>query len=448
MATKSRRIQDYDPLYSFLRYYVDFVLRLSYRTVRYVGRENIPQDGAVIYAPNHTNALMDALVILAMDRKPKVFVARADIFRNPTFAKILTFLKIMPIMRMRDGMEEVRKNNETIERATEVLRDRVPFCIFPEGTHQTKYSSLPLSKGIFRIAFAAQELMPDLPLYIVPVGLRYGSFFRFRSTVRVQVGEPINVGAFIAAHDTLTPAEQINLMKELLDERMKSSIFYIPNDEDYEPTYEICAAVVSKQREHLECEPKYRSMRGMDVYFEANNMTVKHLDYLKRANPELSCELLRLGREAAAMRQRDGITLKSVAVRYPIFSRILKLLIFLVTLPYALASAVASLPVTLLCRFIFKKFKDQAFRNSVRYLIYLVVWPIVMLLYAIIAFVSAPWQAALIAVLLLLPSPFVADESYRLMRLMVSDYKLWRNKPLRAKYDKIRRLMFEDREDK
>ena len=177
-------------------------------------------------------------------------------------------------------------------------------------------------------------------------------------------------------------------------------------------------------------------------------MTVKHLDYLKRANPELSCALLRLGREAAAMRQRDGITLKSVAVRYPIFSRILKLLIFLVTLPYALATAVASLPVTLLCRFIFKKFKDQAFRNSVRYLIYLVVWPIVMLLYAIIAFVSAPWQAALIAVLLLLPSPFVADESYRLMRLMVSDYKLWRNKPLRAKYDKIRKLMFEDREDK
>ena len=57
-----KRIQDYDPLYAFLRYYVDLALRLSYRTVRYVGREKIPQDGAVIYAPNHTNGLMDAMV--------------------------------------------------------------------------------------------------------------------------------------------------------------------------------------------------------------------------------------------------------------------------------------------------------------------------------------------------------------------------------------------------
>ena len=70
-----RKIQDYDPLYSFLRYYVDFVLKLSYRNISYVGRENVPTDGAIIYAPNHTNALMDALVILAMDRKAKVYVA-------------------------------------------------------------------------------------------------------------------------------------------------------------------------------------------------------------------------------------------------------------------------------------------------------------------------------------------------------------------------------------
>ena len=188
---KEKKIQDYDWVYSTLRYYVDFVLKLSYRNVRYVGTENIPQNGAVIYAPNHTNALMDALVILAMDRQPKVFVARADIFKNKTLAKIFRFLKILPIMRMRDGIDEVRKNDETITKVVDVLRDKVPFCIFPEGTHQAKYSSLPLSKGIFRIAFQAQEMMPDMPIWIVPVGIRYGSFFRFRSTVRVQIGDPM-----------------------------------------------------------------------------------------------------------------------------------------------------------------------------------------------------------------------------------------------------------------
>lgn len=305
---QEKRIQDYDSLYSFLRHYVDFMVKMSYRDLRYVGRERLPKDGAIIYAPNHTGTLMDALVLLAMDRSPKVFVARADIFKKPLLREIFTFLKIMPIMRMRDGIEEVKRNNETIERAVDVLRDRVPFCIFPEGTHQTKYSSLPLSKGIFRIAFQARELLAETPLYIVPIGIRYGSFFRFRSTVRVQIGTPINVGEFIDEHSDLKQQEQMGLMRELLEERMRESIFYIPNDEDYEATYEICAAVVSKQREHLESEAKYRQMRGMDVYFEANNMTVKHIEYLKRVNPEVAAELLTLGREASAMRQSEGIT--------------------------------------------------------------------------------------------------------------------------------------------
>ena len=60
---KQKKIQDYNLWYSLLRYYVDFTLKLSYRNIRYAGRERIPTDGAIIYAPNHTNALMDALVV-------------------------------------------------------------------------------------------------------------------------------------------------------------------------------------------------------------------------------------------------------------------------------------------------------------------------------------------------------------------------------------------------
>ena len=311
---KKRKIQDYDPMYALLRHYVDLVLRLSYRNIKYVGRERLPKDGAIIFAPNHTNALMDAMVILALDRRPKVFVARADIFRNPRIAKILTFCRIMPIMRMRDGIDEVRKNNETIERAVDVLRDKVPFCIFPEGTHQAKYSSLPLSKGIFRIAFQAQELMPDMPLYIVPVGLRYGNFFRFRSTARVQVGEPINVGEFVKQNSDLTPAEQMNTLKDLLDERMKQSIFYIPNDENYDAVYEICAAGVSKQTRDFKADPELRKLRGLDAHFEANNKTVKHLGQIKENDPELHKELMALGNRASELRRSRRISLSSVSV--------------------------------------------------------------------------------------------------------------------------------------
>lgn len=440
---KEKKIQDYDWLYSFLRYYVDFVLKLSYRNVRYVGLDRIPRDGAIIYAPNHTNALMDALVILAMNRTAKVFVARADIFKNPILAKIFRFLKIMPIMRMRDGIDEVKRNNETISKAVDVLRDRVPFCIFPEGTHQTKYSSLPLSKGIFRIAFQAQEMMPDMPLYIVPVGIRYGSFFRFRSTVYVQIGDPIHVGEFIKENASCEPQGQINMLRDLLAERMKRSIFYIPNDEDYEATYEICAAVVKQRVRLMEKLPHHADRHPLDVHFDANNLTVQQITQMKANEPERVQQLLKLGREASELRQSRGISLASVSIKYPFWSRLLKFLFLIVALPYCLAVSILTLPIAAMCRLAFLKLKDRAFRNSVRYLLNLVLWPVLIILYSIVAYLCLPWQWALPAMVAILPAPIVAHETWRLVRLIISDIRLLMNKNLREKYQKIRDIIFE-----
>lgn len=442
---QQRKIQDYDPVYSFLRYYVDFVLKLSYRTIRYVGRENVPTDGAIIYAPNHTNALMDALVILAMDRKAKVFVARADIFKNPTFAKILSFLKIMPIMRMRDGIDEVRKNNETIERAVDVLRDGVPFCIFPEGTHQTKYSSLPLSKGIFRIAFQAEELIDDMPLYIVPVGLRYGNFFRFRSTVRIAVGEPIDVGAFRKEHSTMAEAEQMALLRTILDERMKQTIFYIPNDEEYDAKYEICAAAVKQQVRHIDRDASGRRRRGLEAHFAANNATLQELNRFKQEAPDVAKRLITLGNEASAMRQKEHISLSSVSIKYPLLSRLLMTLFMVVTLPYNLVAAVLTLPINALAEWLFTKLKDPAFRNSVRYLLNLVLWPILIVVYSVVAYIVLPWQWALPITIALLPAPIIVHEAWRLVRLMRSDIHLLLNGELRKKYREIRHIIDKNR---
>ncbi len=443
MAKRTKKIQDYNFLYSFLRHYTDLALKLSYRTIKYVGRERIPQNGAVIYAPNHTNALMDAMVILALDRKPKVFVARADIFRNPKLAKVLTFLKIMPIMRMRDGIDEVRKNNETIEKAVDVLRDRVPFCIFPEGTHQAKYSTLPLSKGIFRIALQAQELMPDMPLYIVPVGLRYGNFFRFRSTARVAVGDPINVGEFVTAHAELSPAELINVMKEQLDERMKEAIFYIPNDESYDAKYDICAAVVREQVRNLRKENK--KLRGLDAHFEANNKTLERIAEIEQTDKALYDELLELGNKASALRKEERISVSSVFVRHHTITRILRRLLFIVSLPYTIPASILTLPMMLTCQALFKKLKDYAFRNSVRYFLNLIMWPILMIIYAALAYAFLPWQWALPLTLAILPAPIVAHEIYRLVRILRSDIKLHLNKELRGYYARINEIIFNEK---
>ena len=434
---KIKKIQDYDRLYSMLFHYVRFSVKHSYRSILQVGEENIPKDGAIIFAPNHTNTLMDALVLLSYNCQPKVFVARADIFRNRKLAQIFTFLKIMPIMRQRDGISAVKKNQETIDKAVDVLKDRIPFCIFPEGTHQAKYSSLPLSKGIFRIAYQAHDLMPDVPLYIVPVGIKYGDFFRFRSTIRMEFGEPINVGEFIAENAHMTPQEQTNVLKDLLTERLHSTIFHIPNDEDYAATYEVCNAVEPFEMEKISHSGKHT----LEVQHEANKQALKRIEALKESDPDKAQKLLELGKEASKLRKKKGIDTESASVKKPLLSRLGRVLLTLITLPYTLPVSVLASPVVLLCQFIFTKLKDPAFRNSVRFVVNLVVWPLFVLIYAIIAFCLFPWQSALLATLLIMPAPFVAHELWKTARLVVSDIKLLREKKLRKVYSKIREIV-------
>ena len=232
------QIHDENRAYRFFLPMVNWMFRHSYRHIKYVGEENIPQDGAVIFAPNHTNALQDAMAILSINSERKVFVARADIFRHKRLAKIFRWLKIMPIRRMRDGANEVLQNDETENRAIATLKEGVPFCILPEGKHQTKHSLLPLGKGIFRITIRAnEEFGHEKPIYIVPVGLEYSDWFHLWDTLIINIGKPINATEFIKQHADLERPKLILEMREELTKRMREQIMWVPDDENYEKNW-------------------------------------------------------------------------------------------------------------------------------------------------------------------------------------------------------------------
>ena len=202
--------------YGFLRHYVDACTRASYCQLKVEG--SLPTDGAVLIAPNHTNTLLDALVVLRTRHKGIVYGARADIFRNPIAAKVLRFLKILPMARERDGNETIRESMFAFDQIDETLAKGVPYCMFPEGRHRTERVLLPLQKGIARIAFRSAR---QRPTSVIPAGINYSDFFRYRGRCLLRFGKPLDVNAFLDSHSELTEAELHQAFREQLGERIQ-----------------------------------------------------------------------------------------------------------------------------------------------------------------------------------------------------------------------------------
>jgi len=439
------KIQDKNRQYFFWRRYVDFMFKLAYRRVEYHGKEKIPQDGAIIYAPNHSNTLMDALAILAIDRKAKVFVARADIFKQPTILKFLTFLKMLPINRKRDGIGSLAKNDEINDIIIDVLRDKIPFCILPEGTHRTKHSLMPLQKGIFRIALQANEVFGDkMPVYIVPVGIEFGHYFRFRSSLLVQIGEPINITKFVDETTELNVPQQINALRDKLTYQLQKVTLQISDDENYDAILELAkidgGCLFSRNRNRLN-DKRLRvkpAMTGVLLNrFIAAKENIKNIENSLKLNHQDTQGLLDMANDFSQTRHSLEINLPSILNKNIIFPPVWKIILLLITFPYFIFSAVATSPITLFSMFICSKFKDRAWHNTLKYLLSGVLLPILFLTGIIITF-ALSWKIGVIFTILFIPSFYFLHEYLRLIRLFVSDIKWLINNDLRKQFFKIR----------
>ena len=95
-------IEKYSTRYALFKQAVAFWHdNVFYRKIIVKGAENINPDEHLIFAPNHQNALMDALAVLFTHKGQPVFLARADIFRKKPIAAFLYFIKILPVYRIR-----------------------------------------------------------------------------------------------------------------------------------------------------------------------------------------------------------------------------------------------------------------------------------------------------------------------------------------------------------
>ncbi len=433
----SKHIQDSSRLYSFLKIFVDWSVKSSYRKYQVEGIENLPKDGYSIWAANHTNALMDPMVMLSTSKQPKVFVARADIFKKKNVVKILSFLKVMPIYRIRDGIEAVKHNNESIEIATNVILDHVPFVIYPEATHRPKHSLLKLSKGIFHIAESVIEKAKDgKPVYIQPIGIEYGDYFRFRSTVLIRFGKPFNITEYLNEHsDQLQPVTMLN-MREVLTQKLAELIVYIPDDEDYDAVWEY-VKLRSGNPEYFkkaiaDIEQRDGSkLKGLLRIQAVDKYAVQEALDLKESNPDAAKNLFKKVDTLRLWRIQNGVSARSIANECGAFKLFVKFLLALIGLPYycfcAIASSIKWIPITLVLRTV----KDDAFYNTARFGTRMALALLALPIWAVVYYLFLPWQIATAAFLLSLPSLRYLYDYGCYFRCMCSDIR-WKFKKRRA----------------
>ena len=422
----AKKIQDPDFWYSFLLPYVNWHTRRAYRRFEVHGKENLPKGGAMIFGVNHSNTLMDALVLLSSDNMRKVFIARGDIFKNPVVAKLLNFFRILPIFRIRNGVAAVRQNDDSLNKAVDVIHDHVDLYIFPEGMHRTKHSLLRLGKGLFHIAVDANKQFGDQsPVYIIPTAIEYGDYFRYRSTAMINFGKAINVTDFFKHTTEENEAANINLLKSQLSDEISKLFTYIPDDDDYDAIWEIVKMKNEKRAGGL-----YKKMLR-------NRAIVDKVLKFREEHPEETKNLFERVLQFANDRKKNKVSVMSVAKKYPFLNSLWRAVVLLVGLPYYVASAAVTLPVWLTTWIIRKQLKDPAFGNTVSFGVRFVLFPIIFVAGTIALFCNLHWPWALLGTALLYFSYDMLVDYGELFRRWLSDVRWSFMKRLRKQYESL-----------
>lgn len=169
-------IKEDKALYKFSKVVYKFVLKVLYRPKVY-GTENIPEEGALIFAGNHKQAFDPVMVMSNTDRIVH-YMAKEFLFKG-IHGKI--FEKIGTIKIYKE-----KGNQLAVLQAEKVLNNGGTIGIFPEGTrNRTEAELLKFRHGTVAIAQSTNTK-------ILPFAIR-GKYRLFRKGLSIEFGKPIDV---------------------------------------------------------------------------------------------------------------------------------------------------------------------------------------------------------------------------------------------------------------
>lgn len=146
--------------------------------------------GPLLLACNHPNSFLDAVILDVLFEQPVWSLARGDAFKGKLISRVLAALKILPVYRTSEGVENLAENYKTFDACIQLFKQNGIILIFSEGKCINEWHLRPLKKGTARLAIKAWE--ENIPLRVLPVGINYSSFKRFGKNIFLNFGEIIS----------------------------------------------------------------------------------------------------------------------------------------------------------------------------------------------------------------------------------------------------------------
>ena len=157
-------------------------------------------EGAVIAASNHSNGMVDGLILIRAADRPLRFLVKQQLVRMPVIGWMLRGTGAVPVYRRKDNVP-TSWNDGVFDEIYRSLAKGDAIGIFPEGTSHLDAGIRPLRTGAARIALGAEEARDwKLGLRIVPVGIHYEERGSMGSRVLTVVGQPLDISGHRSQH--------------------------------------------------------------------------------------------------------------------------------------------------------------------------------------------------------------------------------------------------------
>ncbi|MCG2614923.1 1-acyl-sn-glycerol-3-phosphate acyltransferase [Terrimonas sp. NA20] len=309
-------------LYAFLKILVKLSRPLYFRSIRINRPELLLKKGPLLICSNHPNSFLDAVLLDTLFEQPIWSLARGDVFRNPFLTRILTAIRILPVYRVSEGVENLSTNYETFDACKEIFRQNGLVLIFSEGLCINEWHLRPLKKGTARLAMSSWS--EGIPLEILPVGINYNSFSAFGKDLVINIGEPVSLSQFNLSG---SEGQQIQQFNVALTQRLQPLVYEIAPED-------------IKTRVNMISRPASIIRKTILAIPASVGWLLHQPQYLLMRS---------VARKKSVAGHYDSILAALLFLSYPFYLLLIALLLFLLSGKAALMPAVMLLPVTGWC---------------------------------------------------------------------------------------------------